>query len=267
MNSASNHKEFDWDGIKHGVIKGRRHTILNEPEGVIETKWEDLPPQVQYAIKTEKAKRCFIDSLCQRYTKDETDQLMRDWNHETLPLLESDHIQQTVDDLWRRYDSLYPPPKSKMNSVLFKSEVIDWGEFTWNKLLNYLEDWESMRSGLSKTMKKHVSAVDYRARLRDFLGGYFLIANHEAPGYVINAMFEGINEIVTLPLTIDKNQYDSEGHTLFQAIAIDGFAKSLYEDPLLFIDIFKVQDVEFIRDICRLLSLFIGLVEVENDEQ
>ncbi|MBA7673912.1 hypothetical protein ES703_82119 [subsurface metagenome] len=32
----------------------------NQSERVKETKWEDLPPQVQYAIKAERARRCEI---------------------------------------------------------------------------------------------------------------------------------------------------------------------------------------------------------------
>ncbi len=241
------------------------HKEITEDKDYSEVKWEDLAPQVQYAIKAEKAKQCFMNLLCQRYTKDQIEQSMADWNYEFPPTLEPDYMQQTVDDLWRRYDGLYPPPESKMNSVLFKSEVINWGEFAWNKLLNYLEDWGSMYSGLSKAMEKHMSAVDDGERLRDFLGGYFLIANHEAPGYIIDAMFESINEIVNLPPNINKDRYDSEGYTLYQAITIDGFAKALCEDPLLLIEIFEAQDTKFIRDICSTLTILIGLMEVKDD--
>lgn len=239
---------------------------MNDTSNHKEMKWEDLPPPVQYAIKAEQAKRCFTNLLCQRYNKDQIEQLMTDWNYELQPALEADYIQQTVNELWRRYNGLYPPPESKMNSVLFKSKVVDWSEFAWNKLLDFLIDWGPMYSGLSKAMKKHISIVDDGERLREFLGGYFLIANHEAPGYIINAMFESLNEIVTLPLNIDKDQYDSECYTLYQAITIDGFAKALYEDPLLFIDVFEVQDTKFVRDTCSTLTILQGLMEVDDNE-
>ena len=238
----------------------------DEPERVKEMKWEDLPPQVQYIIKAERARRCVINLLCQRYTKEQTDQMMTDWNHEILPFLEPDYIQQTLNDLWRRYDGLYPPPESKMNSVLFKSEVTNWGEFAWNKLLGYLKDWGSMYSGLSKAMGKHMSDVDDGERLRNFLGGYFLITNLDASDYIIDATFESFNEIASPPLTIAKDPYDPEGYTLRQAIIIDEFAKALCEDPLLLIDIFKAQDTKFIRDICSALTILQGLMEAVNDE-
>lgn len=234
--------------------------------GYSEMEWEELSPQVQYAIKAEKARQCAIDLLCQRHTKEQTEQLMRDWNCETQPALEPDHIQQIMDNLWGRYDDLYPPPESKMNSVLFKSEVTNWGEFAWNKLLGYLKDWGSMYSGLSKAMEKHISDVDDRERLRDFLGGYFLIRNLYASDYIIDATFESLNEIASPPLTIDKDPYEPDGYTLRQAIIIDEFAKALCEDPLLLIDIFKAQDTKFIRDICSALTILQGLMEVVNNE-
>ena len=231
-----------------------------------ETEWEDLPPQVQYAIKAAKARQRIIDLLCQRYTKDQTCQLMRDWNHEFQPLLEFDDIQQMVDNLWLRYDGLYPPPESKMNSVLFKSEVADWGEYAWNKLLDYFEDWEFMQGKLVEAMQKHTSCVEDGQRLRDFLGGYFLMAKHEAPSYVINAIFESLNEIASPPPSINKDKYDSGAYTMLQAITIDVFVQSLYKNPLIFIDVFDVQDTGFIRNICAILTLFIGLMDENNDK-
>ena len=264
----------EWeDEILKEIMKGKANEELEntgeESPEITESEWDSInaPPVLRHLAKSIHADKYCIHLLCQWHIKDQIEQLMLDWNYENKPYLDIIRIKQIVNIYWQRYKGLYPPPESYILSILFKSKVSDWADIAWDKFLEFLGDETPLKVKFIKEMEKHISSVDDGKRLRDFLSGYFLIANHEAPGYIINDLFKSMNDIADSPPTIDKEKYDSEGYALYQAIIIDGFAQSLCEDPLKFIDIFKVQDTEFIRDIRSLLTILIGLMEVENGKE
>jgi len=230
-------------------------------DSVLEHDLRHNPPVVQNLVKGIYADRYIVELICQWHTKDEIEKLVVNWDYETQPSMGISDIMQKVDSHWQRYGGLYP--EINRESTLFQSRIVDWSTVAWEKLLNYLEDWKPYKGELIEGMKEHILAVDDGERLRDFLGGYFLIANHEAPDYVIHTMFEIFKETVAKPPVIDKELYDSEGYTLHQAIIIDKFVyDGLRKDPLLFIDLFSVQDTEFIRTICQILEDLVGLLEL-----